>query len=92
MAEFDDDFLFVLGLTSESVVSVGMIEADVAMSSRGVGVFESLLLLLSFKLRRRTGFLRIRLNEKSMIVINGLMGREEKLPETSFSFTKISHG
>ena len=61
LLELDVDFLLLAELTRPSVVSVGMIEADVAVSSRGVGVFESLLLLLSFKLRRRTGFLRIRL-------------------------------
>lgn len=65
LLELDVDFLLWPVLTRPSVASVGMMEADVAVSSRGVGVFESLLLLLSFKLRRRTGFLRIRLWKKN---------------------------
>jgi hypothetical protein len=55
-AEFDDCFLLVLEFDIPSPLSV-----DVVIRSRGVGVLASLLLLLSFKLRRRTGFLRIRL-------------------------------
>jgi hypothetical protein len=45
-----------------SVLSVGIIDVDVAIKSRGsVGFTSLLLLLLSFKLKRRTGFFRIRL-------------------------------
>ncbi len=54
--EFDDCFLLTLEFDVPSPLSV-----DVVVRSRGVGVLTSLLLLLSFKLRRRTGFLSIRL-------------------------------
>ncbi len=52
---------FLLLIDKPLPVSVDIRDADVATRSRGVEVFTSLLLLLSFKLRRRTGFLRIRL-------------------------------
>lgn len=42
---------------------------DIAVKSRGVGVLPSLLLLLSFKLRRRTGFLSIRLEKPNDYLI-----------------------
>jgi hypothetical protein len=60
VVELDDIGCFLLD-DIPSLVSVDMIDADVAVKSRGVGVLTSLLLLLSFKLRRRTGFFRIRL-------------------------------
>lgn len=58
-----DCFLLLLLLLVDvpSVLSVDIIDVDVVTKSRGTGVLTSLLLLLSFKLRRRTGFLRIRL-------------------------------
>ncbi len=59
--EFDDMNCFLLLFDIPSPLSVDIIDVDVAIKSRGVGVLTSLLLLLSFKLRRRTGFLRIRL-------------------------------
>jgi len=59
--EFEDMDCFLLLFDIPSPLSVDTIDADVAVNSRGVGVLTSLLLLLSFKLRRRTGFLRIRL-------------------------------
>ncbi len=61
VVEFDDMDCFLLLFDIPSPVSVDIIDADVATRSRDVEVLTSLLLLLSFKLRRRTGFLRIRL-------------------------------
>lgn len=58
--ELTDDFL--AEFDRPSVESV-----DAVIKSRGVGVLPSLLLLLSFKLRRRTGFLRIRLKQRKLI-------------------------
>ena len=58
---------FLLLFDIPSPLSVDIIDVDVLTKSRGVGVLASLLLLLSFKLRRRTGFLRIRLIENKRI-------------------------
>ncbi len=44
-----------------SLVSVEVIDIGFVVKSFGVGVLTSLLVLLSFKLRRRMGCLRIRL-------------------------------
>jgi hypothetical protein len=52
---------FLLLVDIPSPVSVDIIDVGVFIKSRCIGVLASLLLLLSFKLRRRTGFLRIRL-------------------------------
>lgn len=61
--EFDaiEDFLFV---NRPSVLSADVIDVDAPIRSRGAGALASLLLLLSFRLRRRTGFFRIRLQRK----------------------------
>ena len=57
IVEFDEieDFLFA---KRPSVLSADVIDVDVPIRSRGAGALASLLLLLSFKLRRRTGFFR----------------------------------
>lgn len=57
VVEFDDCFLLLVDIPSP--LSVDAIDVEVDIRSRGVGVLTSLLLLWSFKLRRRTGFLRI---------------------------------
>lgn len=62
-ADVDCFLLFVL-FDIPLPLSVEIIDVDWAIKSRGVGVLTSLLLLLSFKLSRRTGFLRIRLKIK----------------------------
>lgn len=54
LVEMDDFFVVPSALATDTV------DADVFARSRGVGVLTSLL-LLSFRLKRRTGFLRIRL-------------------------------
>lgn len=62
------------------------VSVDVVIRSRGVGVLTSLL-LLSFKLRRRTGFLRIRLKE---IGCPKSQANEIFVPKTGFPFTEMS--
>lgn len=81
LIEMDDFFVVPSALATDTV------DADVFARSRGVGVLTSLL-LLSFRLKRRTGFLRIRLRITRMLVIN--KERLNQLPKTSFSFTKMS--
>ena len=52
-----------VGLLLIDVPSVEIPDVGVGIKSFGLSVFRSLLVLLSFKLRRRTGFWRIRLKE-----------------------------
>jgi hypothetical protein len=59
-ADMDCFLLLLFGIPSPLPV-------DVVIKSRGIGVLTSLL-LLSFKLRRRTGFFRIRLILKKKII------------------------
>ena len=53
-------FLLVL-FAMPSLLSDDVIDVDAGIRSRDVEILISLLLLLSFKLRRRTGFFKIRL-------------------------------
>ena len=84
--EFDaiEDFLFA---KRPSVLSADVIDVDAPIRSRGAGALASLLLLLSFRLRRRTGFFRIRLRRKTEARVDELV-QWRYLPKAGFSFTK----
>ncbi len=71
-----------------SPLPVDIIDVEVEVKLFGSGVLTSLLVLLSFKLRRRTGFLRIRLKYR-MILMNYI--NNQYLLKTRFSFTKVEN-
>jgi hypothetical protein len=80
LTEMDGFFVVPSPLPTETV------DADVFVRSRGVGVLTSLL-LLSFKLRRRTGFLRIRLHDERTCVI-GRRGKKVIYLKLAFRLLK----